>query len=292
VVAGDIGNIAHAFLAAFGALLDGLSATLTALGLGNLTSDDVAPQLLFAIPLSALAVIVSATIWRNAVWTGISVPGYAHVVIVLGAVGILQFGFWLAGELSLYAALNASPDDFYRTPSEVALSIMAGWPLGWAFVAFISRAVISGMVKDSVIDDGRHIRRFQSILGGLALGYLGSLAIWPLQAYLSVATTSVDQSCCPRDYTFPARHGGQLDVVIMLGYASVGILFVGAALYGADRVGRRLVPAARVRVGRRFYVVMAAVVVAIGITWAAFVLTQHVMIPYNVPSQPTPSPGL
>ena len=82
-------------------------------------------------------------------------------------------------------------------------------------------------------------RQLRSVFGGLATGFASSIAALVTAMALAVYTTPTSQSCCPRDYTFPARHGGQLDVVIFLGFVTMTLVFLVAALVAGQSVSER-----------------------------------------------------
>ena len=226
----------HQLLASFAALLDLLTAALGAMGLGGLMSDEVAPLLLIAgIPACAFLVAFSATLWRNAVHLGTRTPIYVHLPLAAAGVALALGGQWFAEQLAIVAAVNASADDSYTVPTEVVAAVTFLWPLFWAGASGLVWALVRfGAWRELPIG-----RQVQSASAALAVGFASSVAALLPALVLAVATTPVSQSCCPRDYTFPARHGAALDVVMLLGFALVSLAFFVVALVGAARRARR-----------------------------------------------------
>jgi len=227
--------VVHQFLASFAALLDLLTAALDAMGLAGLMSDEVAPLLLIAgVPACAFLVAFSGTLWRNAVHLGTRTPIYVHLPLAAAGVALGLAGQWLAEQLAIVAAVNASVDDSYTVPTEVASAITFLWPLFWAGAS----GLVWALVRFSAWRELPIGRQVQSASAALALAFACSVPALLLGLVLAVETTPVSQSCCPRDYTFPARHGAALDVVMLLGFATVSLAFFAVALVAASRRAR------------------------------------------------------
>ena len=133
-----------------------------------LVSDSVPGALLvLGVPACAFLIAYSATIWRNATRTGTRVPTLAYLLVAPAGMATSVLGELVAAQLSLIAAMNASPDDFSRTPDEVLAATMLLWPLGWA------------LLTGGILAIGRRRlgRPARSVLAALIAGFLSGILV-------------------------------------------------------------------------------------------------------------------